>query len=414
MKVLVIGSGAREHAIVYSVSKSDNVKIFCAPGNPGINEIATCVDIAADDIDGLLEFALKENIDMTIVGPELPLVKGIVDVFREHNKRIFGPDKKAAQLEGSKSFAKEFMDKYKIPTARYKKYVDYEMAKKGLDEFSYPVVIKADGLAAGKGVIIAEDKNMAEKALDKMMNEKAFGDSGSKIVLEEFLDGIEASILCFIDNNSIVSMVSAQDYKKAYDGDLGLNTGGMGSYSPNRVITEDVENYIKTNILDNFLKGINAEKMDYRGIIYVGLMIKDKKAKVIEFNCRLGDPETQVILPRLDSKFLDIVNDVIDSKLNEKNIQWKKEKAVGVVIASEGYPETYEKGFEIKGLDKIENAIVFHAGTKCLNDKLVTNGGRVMTIVSLSNTIDSARENVYKEVEKISFKGSFYRKDIAD
>ncbi len=413
MKVLVIGSGAREHAIAYSIAKSENVKLFAAPGNPGMKEIAECIDIKVDDSRGLLEFALKEKIDLTIVGPELPLVMGIVDLFRQNNLKIFGPDKKAAQLEGSKSFAKEFMNKYHIPTANYKEYTEFTKANRGLEEFSYPLVIKADGLAAGKGVIIAQDKKEAEEALYMMMEEKAFGDSGSKIILEEFLDGIEASILCFIDNNTIVPMESAQDYKKAFDGDLGLNTGGMGSYSPNRIINDKVSDYIKTHILDNFLKGVKQEQMDYRGIIYVGLMIKNDEAKVIEFNCRLGDPETQVILPRLDSKLLDICFNVVDEKLDKNKIAWKKEKAVGVVLASGGYPVAYEKGFEIKGLDAVEEAIVFHAGTKEEDRKLITNGGRVLTVVSLSDTIESAREKVYKEVEKISFEKSFYRKDIA-
>ncbi len=413
MKVLVIGSGAREHAIAYAIAKSEGVELFVAPGNPGMKEIAKAVDIKVDDDKGLLEFALKEKIDLTIVGPELPLVMGIVDLFRKNNLKIFGPDKKAAQLEGSKSFAKEFMNKYHIPTANYKEYTEYSRAVDGLREFSYPLVIKADGLAAGKGVIIAKDKKEAEDALYMMMKEKAFGESGSKIILEEFLDGIEASILCFIDNKSIVPMESAQDYKKAYDNDLGLNTGGMGSYSPNRIINDKVSAYIKTHILDNFLKGVQEEKMDYRGIIYVGLMIKNDEAKVIEFNCRLGDPETQVILPRLDSKLLDACFDVVDEKLDENKIIWKKEKAVGVVLASKGYPASYEKGFEIKGLENTKEAIVFHAGTKEENHILLTNGGRVLTVVCLSDTIENARKKVYQEVEKISFEGSFYRKDIA-
>lgn len=413
MKVLVIGSGAREHAITWKLKKSQKIKeLYVAPGNAGIKEIATCVDIKADDIESLCDYAKNNQIDLTVVGPEVPLVLGIVDLFKKNNLRIFGPDKHGALFEGSKSYSKAFMETHKIPTAAYKEFTNLQAAKEEVGIFGFPLVIKADGLAAGKGVVICQNIKEAEETLDQMMGDKVFGDAGSKVVFEEFLTGIEASVLCFVDGKTIMPMTSAQDYKKAFDGDLGLNTGGMGAYSPSTLFDQALEKHINDDILQTFLTGTHKEGIDYKGIIFIGLMIKDKQAKVIEFNCRMGDPETQVVLPRLENDLLEVIDACIDGRLDEITLSWSKQESVGVVMASGGYPESYEKNKVIKGLEDVDS-IVFHAGTKDLDEDIVTNGGRVLTVVSLSDTVEVARQITYEQVDKISYDKMMYRKDIA-
>ncbi len=413
MKVLVIGSGGREHTLVWKISQSPRVeKIYCAPGNAGIGNMAELVNIKAEDIELLLAFALEKAIDLTVVGPEVPLVEGIVDRFMEEGLKIFGPNKACAELEGSKAFAKEFMIRHGIPTAMYKEYTDADEAINDIGIYGFPMVIKADGLAAGKGVIIAQDGNEAHEALSMIMKDKKFGDAGEKVVIEEFLDGIETSILCFVDGDTIVPMVSAQDYKKAFDGDKGPNTGGMGTYSPSAIYDEDIKEKSHNEILIPFIEGLKADGLDFKGIIFIGLMIKDGKLKVLEFNTRFGDPETQVVISRLETDLIEIIESIIEGNLENQEIKWSDKKAVCVVLASEGYPERYEKGMVIEGLDKIEKSVVFHAGTKLQDGKVVTNGGRVLGVVVTADTIDIARDIVYKDIEKINFKGKQYRKDI--
>lgn len=414
MKVLVIGSGAREHAIAWKLKQSDKItELFVAPGNAGIAEIAKIVDINADDIDGLVKFAKDKNIDLTVVGPEGPLVNGIVNVFEKEGLKIFGPNKSGALLEGSKAYSKSFMLNHNIPTAKYMEFTTAEDAKDKIGIFGYPFVIKADGLAAGKGVVICENHDEANDAIDEIMSEKVFGDAGDKIIFEEFLTGIEASVLCFVDGKTIKPMASAQDYKKAFDGDEGLNTGGMGAYSPSRLFDDELEKHIDETILQPFLQGVINEGIDYKGIIFIGLMIEDKKAKVIEFNCRFGDPETQVVLPRMKNDLGDVFLACIDGNLDSIKLEWCDESAVCVVLASGNYPGNYEKGKIITGLDKTSDSLIFHAGTKFENENIVTNGGRVLSIVSLDRDIEKARKKVYKNIEIIDFDKMMYRNDIA-
>ncbi len=414
MNVLMVGNGGREHTLVWKISQSHKVKrVFAAPGNAGIASIADVVDIDINDIDGLARFAKEKDIDLTVVGPEAPLTKGIVDKFEEEGLKVFGPNKKCAMLEGSKAFAKDFMIRHNIPTAKYKEYVDVNNAIDEIDVFGFPVVIKADGLAAGKGVIIAKNKEEAIEALNLIMKDKKFGDAGSKVIIEEFLDGIEASVLCFVDENSIIPMVSAQDYKKAFDGDKGPNTGGMGTYSPSKIYDKAIEEKVKNTILTPVIKGFKEDGLNFKGILFIGLMIINGLPKVLEFNVRFGDPETQVILPRLETDIIDIFESIIDNKLNEQEIRWSKDKAVCIILASGGYPDKYEKGKEIMGLDKVDDVLIFHAGTKYDNEKIVTNGGRVLGVVALDKTIEEARKKAYINVDKIYFDGKQYRKDIA-
>ncbi len=413
MKILVVGSGAREHAMTWKINQSKKVdKVFVAPGNAGIAEIATCVDIKADDVKALYEFAVKEKIDLTVVGPEVPLVLGIVDLFHKGGLRIFGPDRHGALFEGSKSYSKAFMEQYKIPTADYREFTNLEAAKEEVGIFGFPLVIKADGLAAGKGVVICESCDEAVQALESMMGDKIFGEAGDKVVFEEFLTGIEASVLCFVDGKTIKPMTSAQDYKKAYDGDLGLNTGGMGAYSPSILFDTALDKHVDEAVLQPFLKGTQQEGIDYKGIIFIGLMIKEDKVKVIEFNCRLGDPETQVVLPRMENDLIDVMEACIDGKLDNVELKWSEKEAVGVVMASGGYPGSYEKGQSINGLDQTD-ALIFHGGTKLEDGKVVTNGGRVLTVVTLDDRISTARDRTYKNIEKIKFNKMMYRSDIA-
>lgn len=414
MKVLVIGGGAREHAIVWKLSQSPQIsKLFCAPGNAGIAEVAECVDIKAEDIDGLLVFALKNKMNLTVVGPETALVKGVVDLFEQNGLRIFGPNKKAAQLEGSKVFSKEFMKKHKIPTARYETYSSMEKAIAGLPHFGLPMVIKVDGLAAGKGVIIAQTRQEAVEAIYGIMGDQKFGEAGKTIVVEEFLKGKEVSVLAFADGNTAVPMVSAQDYKRAKDGDKGLNTGGMGAVSPALHYGIEAEEIVRTEIINRTVHALKTEGIDFKGILYFGIMLTDNGPKLLEYNVRFGDPETEVILPRLQSDLFNIMNSVVDGTLDKVDIKWSKEKAVCVVMASGGYPENYNIGYEISGVKQAkENAIVFQAGTKLEDDKLVTAGGRVLVISALGEAYEAARSIVYTAVGRIGFSNKHYRKDI--
>jgi len=412
MKILIIGSGGREHTLAWKMNQSKKVKeIFIAPGNAGTKKIGNNVDIKPDDLEGFLKFALKEKIDLTIVGPEVPLVLGIVELFRENNLNIIGPDTKGSKLEGSKVFAKEFMMQYNIKTAKYKEYTDFNEAKSDLGLYGYPMVIKADGLAGGKGVLIPETKKEALDALNTLMKSDKFGDAGSKVIFEEFLEGVEASMLCFVDGETILPMETAQDYKRALDGDLGLNTGGMGTYSPSVLFDKALKEKVQKEILEPFINGVQKEGIDFRGILFVGLMIKNDDIKVLEFNVRFGDPETQVILTRLKTDLYEIFDKMNNKALSTVDLEWSDEKAVCVVLASGGYPESYEKGYEIKGLDGVD--MVFHAGTKVLQDKVVTNGGRVLGVTALGETIESARSKAYEKIKKIEFKDMYYRKDIA-
>lgn len=414
MKILVVGGGGREHAICWKLSNENDVdEIYCAPGNPGISQVANSIDIKENEIDKLLKFAKDKNIDITIVGPEVPLVMGIVDEFEKEGLKIFGPNKQCAQLEGSKSFSKKFMVRHNIPTAKYGEYTKLKKAIKDIDKFGYPVVIKADGLAAGKGVVIAEDRQVAVETIREMMENKKFGEAGTKIVIEEFLKGIETSILTFVDNNSIIPMVSAKDHKKVNDFEEGLNTGGMGTFSPSEVYTEKLSKKIENEVLTKTLEGFKKDKLNFKGILFVGLMITDKGPKVLEYNVRFGDPETQSVLFRLDTDLNKIMTAILDNKLKDIMINYKKEEAVCVMLTSGGYPEVYEKGKIITGLENLdEDIVVFHSGTKMIDNKLVTNGGRVIGITAKGKNVKEAANKVYKNIKQINFEGMHYRTDI--
>lgn len=416
MKVLVIGSGAREHCLAWKISQSRGVsKVYCAPGNGGTIEIAQNVDIAATDIEGLLEFALREKIDITMVGPEAPLVEGIVDRFKENGLKVFGPTKELALLEGSKVFAKEVMKKYDIPTADFVVFSDVQAAKEYVKRKGTPLVVKADGLAAGKGVIVCASEEEALKAIDEILVDKKFGQAGERIVIEECLEGEEASILIFTDGKNIVPLVSSQDHKRAYDDDKGPNTGGMGAYAPAPIVTDKVFKKIMDEICSPLISGLRADGKIYSGILYVGLMIKDGRPSVLEFNVRFGDPETQAILPKLKSDLAEVIIETLSGDLDKVTLQWDERPCVCVVLASGGYPGAYEKGKKIKGLESLKNikdVFVFHAGTK-LNDTLATSGGRVLSIVGLGDDIKEAQGKAYDAIEKVDFEGMHYRKDIA-
>lgn len=417
MKVLVIGSGGREHAIVWKLAQSPLVdKVYCAPGNGGICRYAECVDISVTDLDCLLQFAEGKGIDLTVVGPEVPLSLGITDLFKEKGLRVFGPEKKAAMLESSKAFSKGFMERNNIPTAKYKVYEEAKAAKTEVDSFGYPVVIKADGLAAGKGVIIAENRQQAVTAIDEIITEKKFGEAGGSVVIEEYLTGKEASILAFVDGRTAIPMVSAQDYKRALDGDKGLNTGGMGAVSPAFYYDEASAAIAEKEIIQRTMDALKKEGIDYKGVLYFGLMLTPKGPKLLEYNVRFGDPETEVVLPRLKTDLVEIMNSVIDEKLETQKIEWKEESAVCVVMASGGYPERYDKGFEIKGLEKAatnNDITIFHAGTEKSLDKIATAGGRVLVVSALGKDVETARRKAYQAVTEINFEKAHYRSDIA-
>ena len=414
MKILVVGGGGREHAICWKLNNESNVeKIYCAPGNAGISNVAECIDIGDSDIENLLKFAKENQIDLTIVGPEIPLVAGIVDVFEKEGLKIFGPNKECAQLEGSKAFSKDFMIRHNLPTAKYKEYTNLDEAISEIDSFGYPVVIKADGLAAGKGVVIPENREDAITTLKEMMSDHKFGNAGDKIVVEEFLNGIETSILAFVDNDTIVPMVSSKDHKKVFEGEAGLNTGGMGTFSPSEIYTDELAKEVQEKILDKTLEGFKKDNLNYKGILFVGLMITEDGPKILEYNVRFGDPETQSVLFRLDTDLNKIIIAILENNLKDIEINYSKEEAICVMLTSGGYPESYEKGKVISGLENLDSDIVvFHSGTKFDNENIVTNGGRVIGITAKGKTVKEAGEKVYENIKKINFEGMHYRKDI--
>lgn len=416
MDVLVIGAGGREHVLAWKIKQSPNLgKLYCAPGNGGIAEIAECVDIKADDIDGLLKFAKDKKIGLTMVGPEAPLVKGVVDVFEKEGLNIFGPSRAAAQLEGSKIFAKEFMQRYGIPTAMYRSCDSLQKARDTLRDFGTPVVIKADGLAAGKGVFICPDMAAAEEALDQIMEQKVFKDAGRRIVIEECLEGEEASILALSDGEHYVILDSSQDHKRIFDDDMGPNTGGMGAYSPAPVVSSAVLQTVEEDIIAPVIRGMEQDGMPFKGVLYAGLMITSDGPKVLEFNVRFGDPETQAVLPRLKNDLLEVLSAGCDGTLNRIDLVWDDRPCVSVVMCSGGYPGKYETGFEIKGLKdagKLPDTVIFHAGTRKEGGKIVTSGGRVFNVTALGGNIEGAIASAYRAVEKISFQHAFFRRDI--
>jgi len=416
MKILVVGSGGREHALVWKLHYSPIVKkIYAAPGNAGISKLAECVRIASEDLSGLANFAERNSIDLTVVGPELPLTLGIVDEFKKRNLRIFGPSKMAAMIEGSKVFAKEFMKKYHIPTASFKIFERPDEAINFVKSSDMPLVIKADGLAAGKGAFIIEDVNSGISAVQKIMVEKIFKDAGNKVVIEDFLEGDEATILAFTDGKTILPMPSSQDHKKIYDGDRGPNTGGMGAYAPAPIVDNKMMKLIHDEILEPTIVGLEQEGRIFKGILYAGLILTERGPKVMEFNCRFGDPETQVILPLLKSDLAEILMSIVEGDLSFEEVDWKDEFAVCVILASAGYPSKYEKGKQIFGLDKpdhAEDVLIFHAGTKQEGGRLVTNGGRVLGVTAVDKNVEKAIRKAYDTVEKIRFEGVQFRRDI--
>lgn len=417
MKVLVIGSGAREHALCWKIAQSPLLtELYAAPGNAGISKLAKCLSIKSDDIAGLLAFAQKEKMDLTVVGPEAPLVAGIVDEFQKNGLKIFGPSQAAARLEGSKAFAKVQMSKFGIPTADYEVFGNINEAKQYCVETEMPVVIKADGLAAGKGVMVCESSQDAVAALTTIMADKAFGDAGKKVVIEKKLEGEEVSILAFSDGVKVIPLASSQDHKRAYDHDRGPNTGGMGAYSPCPFVTEEKFNEIIDLAVRPMIKGMAAEGTPYRGLIYAGIMLTKDGPMVLEYNCRFGDPETQVVLPRMKSDILPILMQIAGGALLSTDLEWYEKACITVVIASGGYPGFYHTGFPITGLDSAgakEDVFVFHAGT-ALNEKqqVVTAGGRVLTVTAVGENLRAAYDRAYSQITKISFEGSFYRRDI--
>ena len=416
MKVLIVGSGGREHAIAASVAKSDKVdKIYCAPGNAGIAELAECVDIGAMELEKLADFAQEKAIDLTIIGMDDPLVAGVVDVFEERGLRVFGPRKNAAILEGSKAFSKDLMKKYNIPTAAYETFTSSEDALAYLETSEYPIVLKADGLALGKGVLICNTKEEAKEGVKTLMLDKQFGSAGDKIVIEEFMTGREVSVLCYCDGTHIAPMTSAQDHKRAKDGDKGLNTGGMGTFSPSPFYTDEVDAFCHKYIYQASMDAMKAEGRDFTGIMFFGLMLTEKGPKVLEYNARFGDPEAQVVLPRMKNDIIEVMEACIDGKLDQIDLQFEDNAAVCVVLASDGYPEKYEKGKLISGLDTFkdkEGYYVFHAGTKRTAEGIVTNGGRVLGVTAKGTNLKEARANAYKATEWISFENKYMRNDI--
>lgn len=415
MKILIVGAGGREHSIAKKILENKKVeKIYAAPGN-AFNNLENfknkCKNINLHSSKEILEFALKEKIDLTIVGSEELLVDGIVDKFQEKGLKIFGPNKKAAMLEGSKAFAKDFMKKYGVKTAKYKSFTKKEAAIKFLDEIDFPLVIKASGLAAGKGVVICQNRGEALLALDDMMTNKIFSNAGDTVVIEEFLDGVEVSLLSITDTNTIIPFVSAKDHKKISEKETGLNTGGMGVISPNPYYTQKVEKKFIKDILEPTLKGLKEEKMKFSGIIFFGLMLAKGEVYLLEYNMRMGDPETQAVLPLMEDDFLDILEKAMNFNLDGTKIKWKNKSSCCIVLASGGYPKSYQKGYEINGLEKIESEVLF-AGVKEQEKKFLTNGGRVLNIIALGDTLEKAIKKAYEDIQKISFKDSYYRKDI--
>lgn len=416
MKVLIVGSGGREHAIAWSVAKSPKVdKIYCAPGNAGIAEFAECVNIKAMEFDKLVAFAKENAIDLTIIGMDDPLVGGVVDAFESEGLRVFGPRKNAAIIEGSKAFSKDLMKKYKIPTAAYENFTDPDEAIKYLETAKMPIVLKADGLALGKGVLICNTLEEAKEGVKTLMLDKQFGDAGNEIVIEEFMTGREVSVLAFCDGKTIKCMTSAQDHKRAKDGDQGLNTGGMGTFSPSPFYNDEVEAFCEKYVYQSTIDAMASEGRPFTGILFTGLMITEDGPKVLEYNARFGDPEAQVVLPRMKNDIIDVMEACIDGKLSDVELEFEDNAAVCVVLASDGYPEKYDRGFEIKGLDTFKDKdgyYVFHAGTKFDGDKIVTNGGRVLGVVAKGENLKAARANAYKATEWIDFANKYKRNDI--
>ena len=416
MKIMVVGSGGREHALVWKLHSSSRVKkMYAAPGNAGISKLAECVEIQSEDLAGLADFAKRNSIDLTVVGPELPLTLGIVDEFEKKDLGVFGPSKAAAMIEGSKAFAKEFMKKHHIPTASFKIFDKPEDAIDFVRSSDMPLVIKADGLAAGKGAFITEDVNSGISAVQKIMVEKTFGDAGNRVVVEDFLEGEEVTILAFADGKTILPMPASQDHKKIYDGDRGPNTGGMGAYAPAPIVDDRMMKCIYDEILEPTVLGLEREGRPFKGILYAGLVLTARGPKVMEFNCRFGDPETQVVLPLLKSDLAEILMSIVEGELSLEEVEWTEDFAVCVILASAGYPGKYEKGKEIFGLGKAEGAkdvLIFHAGTKKDGQKLLTNGGRVLGVTALGRDVEEAISKAYGAVEKISFDGVQFRRDI--
>ena len=415
MRILVVGKGGREHALVWKLSQSKKAeKIFVAPGNGGITELAEIVPIAVDDLTGLADFAQKNRIDLTVVGPELPLTLGIVDIFEERGLKIFGPNKEAAEIEGSKAFAKDFMDKYHIPTARFKVFTSHLEAIDFSTSASYPLVIKADGLAAGKGAVIVNDPDEAKSRIEEIMVDMVFGEAGSKVLVEEFLTGEEVTVMALTDGERVIPMVSSQDHKRIGDGDTGLNTGGMGAYAPTSIVNEKMRQQITEEILEPTIQGLAEQGRKYTGVLYTGLMITDRGPKVLEYNCRFGDPETQAVLPLLESDLVQIFSDIADGYLNIDEVKWKDAHAACVVLASKGYPAAAQKGIAIEGLDKIasDSCVIFHAGTAKSGNQYITDGGRVLGVTAVDKTLSGALARAYDTINDIYFSGMQYRRDI--
>ncbi|MEE8152856.1 MAG: phosphoribosylamine--glycine ligase [candidate division NC10 bacterium] len=416
MKILMVGQGGREHSLLWKLAQSpEKPLLYAAPGNAGMAQIATCITIGATDIVNLVDFASQEKIDLTLVGPEVPLTLGIVDAFEARGLKIFGARRDAAMIEGSKSFAKNLMRKYKIPTADYEVFDDPQKAKAHLNKVGAPIVVKADGLAAGKGAIVCPTLEAAHQAINMIMEERAFGDAGSRVVIEECLTGEEASFLAFTDGKTVLPMASSQDHKPIYDNDQGPNTGGMGAYSPAPVVTDDVHKKIMDRVMLPAVQGMAAEGYPYKGVLYAGLMIKDGEPRLLEFNARFGDPEAQPLVARMASDLVPVLEAVIDERLHEVTLEWRPEPTVCVVMASGGYPGSYEKGKVISGLDEaasVPGVVIFHAGTALKNGKVVTDGGRVLNVNGIGKDIREAIANAYQGVKKIYWEGVHYRNDI--
>lgn len=416
MKILIVGSGGREHALAWKIAQSPKVeKIYCAPGNAGIAEYAECVDITAMEFDKLAAFAKEREIDLTVIGMDDPLVGGIVDVFEAQGLRVFGPRKNAAILEGSKAFSKDLMKKYDIPTAAYENFDDPEKALAYLEHADFPIVLKADGLALGKGVLICNTLEEAKDGVKSIMLDKKFGSAGNQMVIEEFMTGREVSVLSFVDGKTIRIMTSAQDHKRALDGDQGLNTGGMGTFSPSPFYTEEVDAFCRKYIYQKTVDAMAAEGREFKGIIFFGLMLTSKGPKVLEYNARFGDPEAQVVLPRMKNDIIDVFEACVDGTLDQIELEFEDNAAVCVVLASDGYPVKYDKGLEIRGLENFkdkEGYYVFHAGTKFKDGKIVTNGGRVLGVVATGDDLKKARANAYEAVKLVDFDNKYCRSDI--
>ena len=411
MRVLVIGNGGREDAICKKISESKKLtKLYCSEGNAGTLRYAENVKLKSND--EILDFAEKNNINLVIVGPEVPLCEGIKDKFDNTNIKVFGADKESAKLEGSKDFAKEFMLKYNIPTAKYETVTSKSEGEKVIKHFAYPLVIKADGLCAGKGVKICQNELEAKEYLKELFEEKIFGQEGTTAVIEEFLEGKEASLLCFVSDGNLIPMESARDYKRIYDGDKGENTGGVGCYSPNELFNEDLKKSIKP-VLEKISYGLKQENLAYSGILFIGFMIKNNEPKILEFNVRFGDPETEVVLPRMESDLIDVIEKSIEGTLKAEDLTWKKEKCMTVILTSKGYPLKYEKGKEISGIENVDEDIyVYHNNTEFKNNKILSTGGRVLSVTALGSDFEEMRKRIYKNIEKINFENKTFRKDI--